>query len=174
MLVRGGLSLCSFPLRTPQRLLGLFGSDRVRPRRFKTEFAGGFLGRAFGGCFDDGAEGIAHQTGVFAVGVIDAPELIAWTRSRSRAHGRSSPQPVFAKMYQLHKMQGQSEDSPWSGPSMSWQKHSHDDTHREFGGKERGLTRRREARVLAAIRQALGGRKIQILAQEGISPMRPS
>src|SRR5438876_449246 len=65
-------------------------------------------------------------------------------------------------------------DSPGSGPTMSWQKHSHDDTDREFGGKERGLTRRREARVLAAIRQALGGPKIQILAQEGISPMRPS
>ena len=32
----------------------------------------------------------------------------------------------------------------------------------------------RRIRVLAAIRQALGGGKIQILAQEGISPMRPS
>src|SRR6266567_4204062 len=107
MLARGGLSLCSFPLRKPQRLFGLFGSDRVRPWRFKAEFAGGFLGGAFGGCFDDGAEGIAHQTGVFAVGVVNAPELIAGPRSQSRgrAHGATSPQPGCAKMYQLHKMQ---------------------------------------------------------------------
>ena len=115
MLVRGGLSLCSFPLRTPQRLLGLFGSDRVRPWRFKAKFAGGFLGSAFGGCFDDGAQWIAEETGIFPVGVVNAPELIAWTRSRSRAHGRSSPQPVFAKMYQIHKMHGESTGCPVCG-----------------------------------------------------------
>jgi len=84
MLARGGLSLCSYPLRKPYRLVGLFGSDRVRPWRFKPEFAGGFLGSAFGGGFDDGAEGIAHQTGVFAVGIIDAPKLVAGLRSQSR------------------------------------------------------------------------------------------
>ena len=108
MFARGGSSLCSFPLRKPQRLFGLFGSDRVRPWRFKAKFAGGFLGSAFGGCFDDGAQWIAEETGIFPVGVVNAPELIAWTRSRSRAHGRSSPQSVFAKMYHLHKMRGQS------------------------------------------------------------------
>ena len=110
MLARGGSSLCSFPLRTPQRLLGLFGRDGVRPRRLKTEFAGCFLGGAFGGCFDNGAEGIPHQTGVLAVGVIDAPKLVAGLRSQrhGRAHACSSAQPGRAKMYQLHKMQGQS------------------------------------------------------------------
>ena len=108
MLASGRLSPCSFPLRKPQRLFGLFGSDRVRPRRFKTEFAGSFLGGEFGGCFDDGAEGIAEETGIFPVGVVNSPELIAWTRGRSRAHGRSSPQAECAKMYDIHKMRTQS------------------------------------------------------------------
>src|SRR5437016_3889368 len=89
MLARGRLSPCSFPLRKPQCLFGLFGSDRVRPWRFKAESACSFLGGAFCGCFDNGAEGIAHQTGVFAVGIIDAPKLVAGFRSQSRcrAHG---------------------------------------------------------------------------------------
>ena len=97
-----------FPLRKPECLLGLFGSDRVRPRRFKSEFAGGFLSSAFGGCFNNRAQRIAKETGIFPVGVVDAPELVALTRSRSRAHGGSSPQADFAKMYQLHKMHTQS------------------------------------------------------------------
>ena len=108
MLARGGLSLCSFPLRTPQRVFGLFGRDGVRPRRLESESAGGFLGGAFRGRFNYRAQRIAEETGIFPVGEVNAPELIAWTGSRSRAHGRSSPQPVFAKMYQLHKIQGQS------------------------------------------------------------------
>src|SRR6266704_1144779 len=108
MRARGGLSLCSFPLRKPQRLFGLFGSDRVRPWRFKAEFTGGFLGGAFGGGFDDGAQRIAEETGIFPVGVVNAPELIAWTRSRSRAHAGSSAQRARGKMYQLHKIPAQS------------------------------------------------------------------
>jgi hypothetical protein len=115
MLARGGSSLCSFPLRKPYRLFGLLGSDRVRPWRFKAEFAAGFLGGAFGGCFNYRAQRIAHQTGVFAVGVVNAPELIAWTRSRSRAHGASSAQQGRAKMYQIHKMHAQSRSRPMGG-----------------------------------------------------------
>ena len=87
MLARRRLSPCSFPLRKPQRVFGLFGSDRVRPRRFKSEFASGFLGGAFGGCFNYRAQRIAQQTGIFPIGVVNAPQLIAWTRSRGRAHG---------------------------------------------------------------------------------------
>jgi len=97
-----------FPLRKPECLLGLFGSDRIRPWRFKSEFASGFLSSAFGGCFNYCAQRIAQKTGIFTVGVINAPELIPWTRRRGRAHGRSSPQAEFTKMYQLHKMRGQS------------------------------------------------------------------
>src|SRR5207302_7265421 len=97
-----------FPLRKPECLLGLFGSDRIRPRRFKSEFAGGLLGSAFGRCFNYRAQRIAQETGIFPVCVVNAPELIAWTRSRGRAHGGSSAQADFAKMYLLHKMHGQS------------------------------------------------------------------
>src|SRR2546422_10242228 len=108
MLGRRAMPRLPFPLRKPQCLLGLFGGDGVCPRRLKAEFTGGFLSSAFGGCFNNRAQRIAKETGIFPVGVVDAPELIAWTRSRSRAHGRSSPQPVFAKMYQIHKRRGQS------------------------------------------------------------------
>src|SRR5207247_11303384 len=103
MLARGRLSPCSFPLRKPQRLFGLFGSDRVRPRRFKSEFASGFLGGAFGGCFNYRAQRIAEETGIFPVRVVNAPEFISRLRGLSRgcAHGPSSPQAEFAKMYQL-------------------------------------------------------------------------
>ena len=110
MLARGGSSLCSFPLRTPQRLLGLFGGDGVRPRRLKTEFAGCFLGGAFGGCFNYRAQRIAEEVCILPVSVVDAPKLIAGLRSQSRgrAHAGSSAQRARGKMYQLHKMQGQS------------------------------------------------------------------
>src|SRR5205814_7858303 len=87
-----------FPLRKPECLLGLFGSDRIRPRRFKSEFACGFLGSAFGGCFNYHAQRIAQETGIFPVCVVNAPELIAWARRRGRAHDGSSPQAEFAKM----------------------------------------------------------------------------
>ena len=98
----------SFPLRKPECLLGLFDSDRIRPWRFKPEFACGFLSSAFGGCFNDRAQRIAQETCIFPVGVVNAPELIAWARRRGRAHGGSSPQAEFVKMYQLHKMRAQS------------------------------------------------------------------
>src|SRR5207302_6565799 len=114
MLGSGGMPRLPFPLRKPECLLGLFGSDRIRPRRFKSEFAGGFLGSAFGGCFNYRAQRIAQKTGIFTVGVVDAPELIAWTRSRGRAHRGSSAQPAFTKMYQLHKMHAQS----WNYPTL--------------------------------------------------------
>src|SRR6266516_3891742 len=103
MLARGGLSLWSFPLRKPQRLFGLFGRDGVRPWRFKAEFAGSFLGGLFGGCFNYRAQRIAEETGIFPVGVVDAPKLIAGFRhlSRCRAHAGSSAQRARGKMYQL-------------------------------------------------------------------------
>jgi hypothetical protein len=45
---------------------------------------------------------------VLPFGVVNAPEFSAWLRSHFRAHVRSSPQVAVAKMYQLHKMRGQS------------------------------------------------------------------
>ena len=97
-----------FPLGTPQRVFSLFGRDGVRPRRLESESAGSFLGGAFRGRFNYRAQRIAEETGIFPVGVVNAPELIAWTRSCGRCHGRSSSQSEFVKMYQLHKMHGQS------------------------------------------------------------------
>src|SRR5947208_12240458 len=99
MLARGRLSPCSFPLRKPQRLFGLFGSDRVRPRRFKSEFASGFLGSVFGGGFNYRAQRIAEETGIFPVGVVNAPQLVAGLQSLGRTHAGSSAQPARAKMY---------------------------------------------------------------------------
>jgi hypothetical protein len=40
--------------------------------------------------------------------VVNAPELLAGLQSRNRFHGDSSPETKRAKMYQLHKMRGQS------------------------------------------------------------------
>ena len=89
-------------------MFGLFGRDGVRPRRLESESAGSFLGGAFRGRFNYRAQRIAEETGIFTVGVVNAPELIAWSRRCGRAHAGSSPQADFAKMYQLHKMHGQS------------------------------------------------------------------
>lgn len=84
----------------------------MRPGITKTESRGGFLGDEFVGRFDDRAKWITQLAGVFPVGVVNAPELLAGLQSRARFHGNSSPQATFAKMYQLHKMRGQSEQRP--------------------------------------------------------------
>ena len=80
----------------------------MRPRVAETKFGGGFLSGTFRWSFNGGAKWITQLAGVFPVGVVDAPQLIAWIQSRARSHGSSSPQAGFAKMYQLHKMRGQS------------------------------------------------------------------
>lgn len=58
----------------------------MRPRFTETESRGGLLGGGFVGGFDDGAEWIAHLPGIFTVGVVNAPELVARSQSRGRAH----------------------------------------------------------------------------------------
>jgi hypothetical protein len=85
-----------------------FGTDRMRPRITKAKLRGGFLGGEFVGCFNDRAKWITQLAGIFPVGVVNAPELLAGLQSRNRFHGDSSPQPAFVKMYQRHKMRGQS------------------------------------------------------------------
>ena len=50
-----------------------------------------FLSREFGGRFNDCANRITHLTGIFAVGIVDAPQLLTrfgWESLRY-AHGRS-------------------------------------------------------------------------------------
>jgi hypothetical protein len=85
-----------------------FGSDRVRPRITKAKLRGGFLGDDFGGRCEDRAKWVTQLAGVFPVGVVDAPELLAGLQSRDCFHGDSSPKNKRAKMYQLHKMRGES------------------------------------------------------------------
>ena len=80
----------------------------MRPRVAETKFGGGFLGGNFRRSFNGGAQWITQLAGVFAGGVVDAPQLVARIQSRARSHGSSSPQAAFAKMYQLLKMRGQS------------------------------------------------------------------
>lgn len=61
----------------------------MRPGFTEAESRSSFLGGEFVGSFDDGAEGIAHHPGILTVGVVNAPELVARSQSRGRAHGRS-------------------------------------------------------------------------------------
>jgi hypothetical protein len=52
MLARWQLTVMSFPLRKPLRVSGLFGSDRMCPRRFEAKSSGHFLGSLLRGCFN--------------------------------------------------------------------------------------------------------------------------
>ena len=80
----------------------------MRPRITKAKLRGGFLGDEFVGYFNDRAKWITQLASIFPVGVVNAPELLAGLQSRNRFHGDSSPQAALVKMYQLHKMRGQS------------------------------------------------------------------
>ena len=96
------------PFVKPLRVSHLLRSDGMRPRITKAKLRGGFLGDEFVGRFDNRAKWITQLAGVFPVGVVNAPELTARLRSHGCAHASSSPQAAFPKMYQLHKMRGQS------------------------------------------------------------------
>ena len=80
----------------------------MRPRFTKAKLRGGLLGDEFVGCFNDRAKWITQLAGIFPVGVVDAPQLIARLSSRARFHGDSSPEMKCEKMYQLHMIRGQS------------------------------------------------------------------
>ena len=87
----------------------------MRPGITKAKSCGGFLGDEFVGCFNDRAKWIIQLASVLPVGMVNAPELLAGLQSRARFHGDSSPQTAFVKMYQLHKMRGQSVYCPVHG-----------------------------------------------------------
>ena len=91
------------------------GTDRMRQRITKAKLRGGFLGDEFVGCFNNRAKWITQLMGIFPVGVVNAPELLAGFQSRNRFHGDSSPETKRAKMYQLHKMREQSVYCPVHG-----------------------------------------------------------
>jgi hypothetical protein len=92
-----------------------FGSDRMRPRITKAKSSGGLLGDEFSGRFNNGAKWITQLAGMFPVGMVNAPELLAGLQSRVRFHGDSSPQIAGVKMYLIHKMRGQSGRCPPGG-----------------------------------------------------------
>jgi hypothetical protein len=106
--VREVLSVSRAALVKPLRSPCLSRCDRVRPRITKAKSRGGFLGDEFVRRFNDRAKWVAQLAGIFPVGVVDAPELTAGLQSRARFHGDSSPKTERMKMYQLHKMRGQS------------------------------------------------------------------
>lgn len=85
-----------------------FWCNRVCPRIAKAEFGRRFFSGDFRWRFNGRAKWITQLAGVFPVGVVNAPELAARLRSHGCAHAHSSAQAAFAKMYQLHKMRGQS------------------------------------------------------------------
>ena len=80
----------------------------MRPRITKSKSRGSFLGDEFVGRFNDRAKWITQLASIFPVGVVNAPELLVRLQSHNRFHSDSSPQAAFVKMYQLHKMRGQS------------------------------------------------------------------
>ena len=66
-----------------------FRRNRVCPRVAKVEFRGSFFCGDFRWRFDSRAKWITQLAGVFPVGVVNAPELLAGLQSRNRFHGNS-------------------------------------------------------------------------------------
>jgi len=102
------LSVSWLPSEDLFRQLYHFGCDRMCPGVAEAKSRGSFLGCNFRWSFNGGAKWITQLAGMFPVGVVDAPQLLAGLQSRARFHGDSSPKTKRAKMYQLHKMRGQS------------------------------------------------------------------
>ncbi len=80
----------------------------MRPRITKSKSRGGFFGDEFVGRFNDRAKWITQLTGVFPVGVVYSPQLLAGLQCRTRFHGDSSTETKCAKMYQLHMIREES------------------------------------------------------------------
>lgn len=62
-----------YPLRQPCN----FWCDLVRPWITETEFGSGFLSGDFRRCFNGGAKWITQLAGIFPVGVVNPPKLVA-------------------------------------------------------------------------------------------------
>lgn len=65
-----------------------FWGNRVSPRITEAEFSSSFFSGDFCGCFDGGPEGIPMSTGVFPVGVINAPQFVFSVRSQVHASSK--------------------------------------------------------------------------------------
>jgi hypothetical protein len=79
-------------LGQPFRPFYFLWPDGMCPGCAESESSGGFLSSELGRRFNNRAQRITHLAGVFPVGVVDAPKLVASRYSRSRAHADSSAQ----------------------------------------------------------------------------------
>ena len=89
MFARRQLLVALLPRWKPLRVSSLFCGDRMCPGITEAKPHSSFFGGDFRRGFDYGAQWITNLTGVFAVGVIDASELVALAWSHGRAHGHS-------------------------------------------------------------------------------------
>ena len=96
--------------RQPLCLRDLVGRHRVRPRVAEAKSGGFLFGSEFGRRLDDRPKRVAVFPGVFPVGVVNAPELMAGLRSHNRvqSHAASSAEHRDASVYRIHNMRGQS------------------------------------------------------------------
>ena len=69
-----------------------FRCNRVCPRIAKAEFGRRFFSGDFRWRFNGRAKWITQLAGMFPVGVVNAPELLAGLQSRNRFHCDSSPE----------------------------------------------------------------------------------
>lgn len=101
-----GATLVHSMHRQPLGLTRFFGRHRMRPRITESQAGCGFFRRELTASLDNGAQRVAHKPGVFAIGVIDAPELVARLRHENvvrfhtaiRADAASSVVPIAHKM----------------------------------------------------------------------------
>jgi hypothetical protein len=70
------LTLVGWLLENRIHQLYHFRFNWVSPRGAESEFGSGILGSFFGWGFNGRSEGITQQTGIFPVGVVDAPQFV--------------------------------------------------------------------------------------------------
>ena len=78
--------MTSAPYRQPLRLRELVGRHRVRPRIVEAKSGGFLFGRELRRRLCDGPEWLTLFPGVFAIGVVNAPESIGSLSCRVRFH----------------------------------------------------------------------------------------
>ena len=76
----GELPLPGTMFGQPLRVLCFLGGDGMRPRVTETQVRGKFFGGDFCAGFDNEPQRITLRAGVFAVGVVNTPKLVASLR----------------------------------------------------------------------------------------------
>jgi hypothetical protein len=78
--------LSRIPFEDDLRQPDNFRCNRVCPRITEAELRSSFFSGDFCWCFNGGAQWITQLAGVFPIGVVDAPQLLARIRSHGCAH----------------------------------------------------------------------------------------